>query len=66
MSHETSMQRIAHWLDRGEEPLQYAPDCGPYWASPQASPQASPLPNAKLAWPEGGPLGLPSLDASEA
>ena len=28
MSFHGSMRRIAHWLDRGEEALEYEPDCG--------------------------------------
>lgn len=28
MSFDTSMQRIAHWLDREDEALLYEPDCG--------------------------------------
>ena len=61
MSRETSIQRIAHWLDDDEEPLLYEPDCGPYWDSLQASR----LPKARLVWPSDDPLGFPMLDASE-
>ena len=58
---------IAAWIQREEDELLYAPDCGPVRdVQTTAWPYTvRMLPDGQLVWPANDLLGLPMLDASE-
>ncbi len=63
MGLDASLQRIAAWIQREEDELQYEPDCG---SVPLDGATLDDVWRGPLCWSTDDPLGLPMLNPSEA